>query len=137
MINLESINRWQIRLATLLIFGLGFAAGAFALNAYNLWFGAVKSPTKQERYQEAFNQLNLSESQNAGVQKTVGETRESIQQLRQESEPRMQEIRARNDAELQKILTAEQWREFQQRREIIRQSENPVVVAPSGGSTPR
>ena len=123
MINFESKNKWQIRLATLCVFILGCAAGVFALNAYNLWLGAPKSPTKQERYQEAFNQLGLNDSQNAEVQQIVAETRESVQQVRQESEPRMQEIRARNDARLQSVLTAEQWTKFQELREAIRQLE--------------
>lgn len=123
MINFESKNKWQIRLATLIIFVLGFFAGAFALNGYNLWLGTAKQPTKQERYQEAFSQLNLSEPQNREVQQIVAESRENIQQLRQESEPRMQEIRARNDARLQSVLTAEQWTKFQALRESIRQTE--------------
>ncbi|MCY7375677.1 MAG: hypothetical protein LH472_06860 [Pyrinomonadaceae bacterium] len=123
MINFESKNKWQIRLATLSIFLLGLAAGAFALNAYNLWRGAAKQPTKQERYQEAFSQLNLTEPQKIEVQKIVAEIRENVQQVRQESEPRMQGIRARNDARLQSVLTAEQWTKFQELRESIRQSE--------------
>jgi len=118
--NVESKNKWQIRLATLSIFLLGFVAGAFALNAYHLWFSAAKQPTKQERYDEAFSRLGLNETQKIEVQKIVGETREKIQRLRQEDEPRLQEIRNRNDEQLQKVLTPEQWREFQQAREEIR-----------------
>ena len=112
MKSLETKNRWQIQLATLVIFALGFFAGAFALNAYNLWGGAAKPPTKHERYQEAFGQLNLTESQNAEVQKIVAETREN-----------MQEIRARNDTRLQSVLTDEQWTKFQGLRELIRQAD--------------
>jgi len=121
----ENKNRWQIRMVTSGIFLLGFIAGGFALNAFHLWFGAGTQPTRQERYEEAFNQLNLNEMQKIEVQKTVGETRESIQQLRQESEPRMQEIRTRNDAKLVNILTPEQWAKFQELREGIRQAEKP------------
>jgi hypothetical protein len=119
----ENKNRWQIRLVTSGIFLLGFIAGGFALNAYHLWFNAAQSPTKRERYEDAFNQLNLNEQQKIEVQKTVGETRESIQNLRQESEPKMQEIRTRNDVKLSAILTPEQWSKFQELREVIRQSE--------------
>jgi len=121
--NIESKSKWQIRLATLSIFLLGFVAGAIALNAYHLWFGAGKQPTRHERYDEAFNQLGLSDAQKAEVQKILGETREKIQNLRQESEPRMKEIRAQTDEKLQTILTPEQWQQFQQAREKIRQSE--------------
>lgn len=119
----ENKNQWQIRLVTSGIFLLGFIAGGFALNAYHLWFNAAQSPTKRERYEDAFNQLNLNEKQKIEVQKTVGETRESIQQLRQESDPKMQEIRARSDAKLAVILTPEQWAKFQELREVIRETE--------------
>jgi len=122
--NLENRNIWQIRLATLSIFLLGFIAGGFAVNAYYLKFGANKQPTKQERYEEAFNQLNLNAAQKIEVQKIVGELQEKIQQLRQESEPRLQEIRTQNDEKLQKILTEEQWIKFQDLRESIRQKKN-------------
>ncbi len=123
MINFESKNKWQLRLVTLMLFLLGFIAGGFALNAYNLWVGTAKQPTKQERYQDAFDRLKLNEAQKIEVQQSVAEIRENIQQLRRESEPRMQEIRDRNDARLQKILTAEQWTRFQAMREEIRQTE--------------
>ena len=122
--NSEINNKWQIRLATLSIFVLGFVAGAFALNAYHLWFGAAKQPTKRERFEDAYNQLNLNETQKIEVQKLVGEIREKVQNVRQESEPRLQEIRSQHDEKLQRVLTAEQWNKFQRLREEIRQSEN-------------
>jgi len=128
MTETEKNNMWQIRLATLGIFVLGFVAGAFALNAYHLWFGAAKQPTKQERYQEAYNQLNLSETQQAEVQKLVSEIREKVQLVRQESEPRLQEIRSQHDENLRRVLTPEQWNEFQKLREKIRQSEGAAQV---------
>ena len=122
MMNIESKSKWQIRVATLSIFILGFVAGAFALNAYYL-FGAAKQPTKQEKYEEAFKKLGLSDAQKTEIQKTVGETRENIQNVRQATEPRIQEIRTQNDEKLQKILNAEQWQQFQQEREKIREAE--------------
>ncbi len=122
--NSEIKNKWQIRIATLSIFLLGFLAGGFALNAYHLWFAATKQPTTQERYDEAFSRLGLSETQKVEVQKIVGEIRGNIQQLRLESEPRMQEIRAQNDEKLQRVLTPEQWRKFQEERDKIRRTEN-------------
>lgn len=121
--NIESKSKWQIRLATLSIFLLGFVAGAVALNAYHLWFGGAKQPTKRERFEEAFIQVGLNETQKAEVQKILGETREKIQKLRQESEPAMQEIRSQTDEKLQRIMTPEQWQEFQQERDKILQPD--------------
>ena len=130
MMNIESKSKWQIRFATLGIFVLGFVAGAFALNAYYLWFGAAKAPTKQEKYEEAFKSLGLNDSQKAEVQKIVGETREKIQNIRQETDPRIVEIRTSNDEKLQKVLSAEQWQKFQQEREKIRESERLATPLP-------
>jgi Spy/CpxP family protein refolding chaperone len=130
MMNIESKSKWQIRFATLTIFILGFVAGAFALNAYFLWFGAAKAPTKQERYEDAFNKLGLNETQKIEIQKIFGETRENIQKMRQESEPRLQEIRSANDEKLQKVLTTEQWQKFQQERDQIREGEKQATPTP-------
>ena len=130
MMNIESKSKWQIRFATLGIFVLGFVAGAFALNAYFLWFGAAKQPTKQEKYEEAFKSLGLNEGQKTEIQKVVGETREKIQNVRQETDPRIQEIRTQNDERLQKILSAEQWQKFQQERDQIRESEKQASPTP-------
>ena len=130
MMNIESKSKLQIRLATLGIFMLGVIAGAFALNAYYLWFGAAKSPTKQERYEEAFNKLGLNDAQKNEVQKIFGEMRENIQKIRQETDPRFQEIRDRNDEKLQKILTPEQWQKFQQERDKIREADKQPTPTP-------
>jgi hypothetical protein len=121
--NVESKNKWQIRLATLSIFVLGFAAGGFALNAYHLWSAAGRQPTRHELYEEAFNSLSLSDSQKIDVQRVIVETRDKIQKMKQDSEPRLQDIRANNDSELQKILSPEQWQKFQRKRDDIRQSD--------------
>lgn len=131
MMNIESKSKWQIRVATLSIFILGFVAGAFALNAYYLWFSAAKTPTKQEKYEEAFNKLGLNDAQKTEVQRIFGETRESIQKMRQETDPRLQEIRNQNDEKLQKVLNAEQWQQFQQEREKIRESEKQLTPTPT------
>jgi len=132
--NIESKSKWQLRIATLGIFVLGFVAGAFAINAYYLWFGAPKQPTKQEKYEEIFNKLRLNETQKVEIQKIFGETREQIQKEmqreRQESEPRIVEIRTQNDEKLQKILNAEQWQTFQQEREKIREAERQPTPTP-------
>ena len=122
----EKKSIWQLRVATLSIFLLGFVAGGFAFYSYTLWFPAAKPPTKQEKYEEAFNRLGLSEQQKAEVQTIVGDTREKLIRLRQEGEPRVQEIRAESDERMQKVMTPEQRQQFQAERDKIRQSEKPV-----------
>lgn len=109
------------------LFLLGFVVGGLALNTYNLWVVGSKQPTKQERYQKAFDQLNLNEGQKIEVQRIVAEIRGNIQQLRREPEPQMQEIRARNNVRLESVSTVEQWTKFQRLREAIRQSEPNIL----------
>ena len=128
--NAEVKGKWQIRVATLSIFLLGFVAGAFALNAYYLWFGAGKQTSRQEQFQDVFKGLDLNETQKSDVEKVFGETREKIQKLRQESDPRFQEIRTQSDDQLQKILTPDQWQKFQQERDKIRQSDKDAPPKP-------
>ncbi len=131
MINIESKSKWQIRFATLGIFVLGFVAGAFALNAYQLWFSAAKpQPTKQEKYEAAFKSLGLTDAQKAEIQVIVDETREKVQRVRMETDPRIVEIRNQNDEKLQKVLTPEQWQKFQLEREKIRESERQPTSTP-------
>lgn len=121
---MDSVNKfnWQVRVAVLGVFLLGFVAGALALNAYHVWLAATPA-TKQERYQRIFDDLSLSEAQNSEVKKIVGETREEIQSLRKESEPRVKEIRGRADERLQKVFTPEQWQRFQSLRDALKESE--------------
>lgn len=107
---------WQVRVAALSVFLLGFVAGALALNAYHVWFGAASRLTKQQRYEQIFDQLSLNEQQKAEVQKIVGETREEVQNLRKESEPKMKDIRARASEKFQKVFTPDQWEKFQKLR---------------------
>ncbi|MBK8813380.1 MAG: hypothetical protein IPN69_22000 [Acidobacteria bacterium] len=128
--NSENKSKWQLRFATLSIFLIGFVAGAFALNAFNLWFGNGGRQTRREKYEVVFSDLGLNENQKSEVEKIFGDTRESIQKMRQESEPRLQEIRSAHDEKLQKILTADQWERFQRERDKMRESEKPPSPKP-------
>ncbi|HXG86021.1 MAG TPA: hypothetical protein VNI84_18520 [Pyrinomonadaceae bacterium] len=115
---------WQIRTAALSIFFLGFAGGALALNAYQVWFGAASSPgTKSQRFERIFDRLELSDAQKVEVQKIVGETREKIQTLKKERDSRVQEIRGRSDERFKQIFDNAQWEKFTQLRDEFRQSE--------------
>lgn len=118
--NNETKNLWQIRAATLGIFLLGFLAGALALNAYHVWYNAASNVSRKERFERVFNQLELTEQQKTETQQIFNETREELQRLREEGEPRVREIRAQADARLQKVLTPEQWQKFQQFRDEMR-----------------
>jgi Spy/CpxP family protein refolding chaperone len=122
--NTENKSKWQIRAATLSIFLLGALAGAFALNAYNLWFGAPPRPlSRAERLQKLAKQLDMNEAQTTQVQQIFGETREKIKALREEDEPTLQTLRGDMDGKLQKVLSEDQWQEFLKIRKAKKEEE--------------
>lgn len=114
-----SKNRWQVRIAVLIIFLLGFAAGGLALNAYRGWARGM-GPTREDRFEQLSNRLQLNAEQKTKVQQILGDTREQLRALRKESEPRVDTIRQQTDQRLQQVLTPEQWQRFQQLRNEMR-----------------
>ena len=113
-------GKWQVRVAALLIFVIGFAAGALALNVYKRWGRTGTQLTRQDRFEKMLDGLNLSADQKTQVHQILSDTRGQLQTLRKESEPRFEEIRRQTDERLQKVLTAEQWQQFQKERSEMR-----------------
>jgi Spy/CpxP family protein refolding chaperone len=114
-------SKWQIRVAAIVIFLLGFAAGALALNGYKRWQRSGGDGTRQQRFDRMLDSLQLNVDQKTQVHQILGETRQQLQSLRKESEPRVEEIRRQTDERLQKVLTPEQWTKFQQQRDKMRE----------------
>jgi Spy/CpxP family protein refolding chaperone len=110
-------RKWQVRLAAVLIFVLGFAAGALTLNAYKRWRGARAEVSRQDRFTRMLDSLNLNADQKTQVQQILGDARQQLQGLRKESEPKVVAIRQQADEKLQKVLTPQQWTQFQQERD--------------------
>lgn len=113
-------GKWQVRVAALLIFVIGFAAGALALNAYKRWGRTGAQLSRQDRFEKMLDGLNLSADQKTQVHQILSDTRGQLQTLRKESEPRFEEIRRQADERLQKVLTPEQWQQFQKERSEMR-----------------
>ena len=110
-------NRWQVRIAALIIFVLGFAAGILALNVYR---GLARNSTPRDRFEQLAERLDLNAEQKTKVQQILGDSRDQLRALRRESEPRVNEIRSQADARLQEVLTPEQWQKFQTMRNEMR-----------------
>jgi Spy/CpxP family protein refolding chaperone len=110
-------NRWQVRIAAMIIFVLGFAAGILALNVYR---GLARNGPPRDRFEQLADRLDLNADQKTKVQQILGDTREQLRALRRESEPRVNEIRSQADARLQEVLTPEQWQKFQTMRNDMR-----------------
>jgi Spy/CpxP family protein refolding chaperone len=112
-------NRWQVRVAAGIIFVLGFLSGILALNVYRAW--ARNSMTPGDRFEQMSQQLQLNEDQKAKVKQIFNDTREQLRALRQESEPKVNDIRKQADDRLVQVLTPEQWKKFQVLRDENRQ----------------
>ena len=108
-------NRWQVRIATMIIFVLGFTAGVLAMNVYRRW-----DRGQGNRMDELAERLQLTSEQKTKVQEIFSDTREQLRATRQEMEPRMAEIRRQADGRLQTVLTPEQWQKFQSIRDEMR-----------------
>ena len=107
-------NRWQVRVAAMIIFVLGFTAGILALNVYRGW---VRGGGPGNRMDELSERLKLTADQKTKVQEIFNDTREQLRAVRQETEPRMEEIRRQADGRLQTVLTPDQWQQFQRLRD--------------------
>jgi Spy/CpxP family protein refolding chaperone len=110
-------NRWQVRIAAMIIFVLGFAAGILALNVYR---HVVARADRGDRFEQMADRLQLNEDQKTKVQQIFSDTREQLRALRRESEPKVDEIRSQADGRLQTVLTPEQWQKFQSIRDEMR-----------------
>ena len=106
-------NRWQVRIAAMIIFVLGFTAGILALNVYRGWARGGSG----NRFDDLAERLQLTADQKTKVQEIFSDTREQIRATRREMEPKMDEIRRQADGRLQTVLTPEQWQQFQRIRE--------------------
>ena len=107
-------NRWQVRIAAVIIFVLGFTAGILALNVYRR---ARPFNAGGNRMDELSERLQLTAEQKTKVQEIFSDTRDQIRSVRSEMEPRLSEIRRQADGRLQTVLTPEQWQQFQKLRD--------------------
>ncbi|HEV7860506.1 MAG TPA: hypothetical protein VGO91_17945 [Pyrinomonadaceae bacterium] len=110
-------SRWQVRGAALIIFLLGFAAGALAFNVYRGWSGGSGQLSRQDRFEQMSERLKLDGEKKSQVQQIFDDTRTQLQTLRKESDLRVKEIRQQADERLQKVFTPEQWQQFEQMRD--------------------
>jgi len=112
----SSKSKWQIRLAVLLIFVIGFIAGALTMNIYR---GQDRRyPPRSGRggfvFERVMSRLDLTPEQETQVKEIFDEARAKLIQLRKESGPKFGEVRRETDERLRAVLTPEQWEQFQQ-----------------------
>lgn len=106
-------NKWQIRLAVLLIFVIGFVAGALAMNAYRARHVSAGAMNRRGRFERVMEQLNLSAEQRDQVKAIFDEARAQLTDMRRESQPRFRAVREQTDTRLHAVLNPDQWEQFQ------------------------
>jgi len=107
-------NRWQVRLAALVIFLLGVTAGALALNVYNAWTRASGREEGRAGFERMLDRLELTGEQRAQVQQILADARKQFREARRDSEPRMGDIRRQTDERLRQVLTPEQFQRMKE-----------------------
>ncbi|HJQ68690.1 MAG TPA: hypothetical protein VKA70_06945 [Blastocatellia bacterium] len=109
-------SKWQVRLAVLVIFAIGFIAGGLAVNFYRDQREREPGSFGPSRggFSRVLEQLNLTPEQKTEVEKILEETRAQLMEIRKESGPRFREVRKQTDERLRAVLTPEQWEQFQQ-----------------------
>lgn len=106
-------NKWQIRLAVLLIFAIGFIAGALTINAYRARRVPNAPESHRSRFERVMEQLNLNAEQHEQVKAIFDDARARLTELRKESGPKFHDVREQTDERLRAVLTPEQWEQFQ------------------------
>jgi len=116
-------SKWRVRTAAILIFVLGFSAGALAFNVYHRW--RTGDQARRQEFAQMIDRLQLNNDQKTQVQQIFSDTRTQLQALRKDADPRVAVIRQQTDEKLQKVLTPEQWKQFQQMRDERRSKARP------------
>lgn len=80
--DISNKSKWQVRIAAIVIFLLGFAAGALALNAYKRWHRSGGDASRQAQFESMLDRLQLNADQKTQVHQILGDTRQQLQALR-------------------------------------------------------
>jgi Spy/CpxP family protein refolding chaperone len=105
-------KKWEVRLAVLILFVVGFLAGGLAMNLYNSRELRPRSGARGG-FEQMLDRLDLTQDQREKVRAIFDDTRKQLSELRRESEPRFRELRKNTDERLQAVLTPDQWEQFQ------------------------
>jgi hypothetical protein len=104
------LNKWQVRGAIAVIFVLGFIAGLLAFNIYSR---STASRSSYGLYEKISKQLDLSGNQKAEVEGILSTARAQLQEIRQDTQPRIDTLRKQTREKLKAVLTPKQWEQFQ------------------------
>ena len=107
-------DKWQVGTGVLLIFALGFVAGALALNLYRTYRPASPPPRgRQHHLDTVIDGLNLTDDQKSQVKQIFSDTRKQLMEIHDQSRPQVNEIRKQARERLKAVMTPDQWTQFQ------------------------
>jgi Spy/CpxP family protein refolding chaperone len=110
-------NGWQVIAASIAVFVLGVLAGAFSLHLYGSRHrGAGEQHGPQIK--RIIDNLNLNADQKAQVEVIFNDTRNRLRDIKRESQPKYDEVRRNGRAQLQKVLTPEQWKQLEEQEKM-------------------
>jgi Spy/CpxP family protein refolding chaperone len=109
----SSRSKWQVRLAVLILFVVGFMAGALAMNMYRARHWSPRAGGRGG-FEQMLDRLNLTQDQRTQVGEIFEDARKQLADLRRDSEPKFREVRKSTDERLQSVLTQAQWQQFQE-----------------------
>ena len=113
-------KRWRIVGAVLVLFAVGFLAGALSINLYHRRGGANPVTSRREAFAKALKQLNLNSDQQTKVDAILADTRGQLRDVRKEESPKVSDIRKKARERLQSVLTPEQWHQLQEKMKSSR-----------------
>ena len=105
---------WQVRLAALFIFLIGFAAGALTLNLLRPAHSWPAAADRSRRFEHALDRLNLTADQRAQIEKILNDSRAQFMAMRKEIGPRFRDIRMTTRTRIREVLTPEQQQQLQE-----------------------
>ena len=107
-------NKWQVRLAVLIIFAIGFIAGGLAMNFYRDHRRSADYQSMRGGFDRVIEELDLTPEQKTQVDAIFDDARAQLMEIRKQSGPKYHEVRKQTDERLKAVLTPEQWEQFQQ-----------------------
>jgi Spy/CpxP family protein refolding chaperone len=116
-------DRWRVTAAALAVFGLGLIAGALIVNLYHARYASPRRGWEPAAFgpRNLVERLSLSDQQASEVETILGEARKQLMEVRKQSEPQVRQIRSQTDERLKQVLTEEQWEQFQQLKNEMRE----------------
>ena len=112
--DISAKNQWQVRLAALALFIVGFAAGALSLNIYLAKQSASAPPTRHEGFHQMLQRLKLTPDQETQVKSILDDARTRFMGARKECGSKFRDVRTQTDERIRTVLTPEQWQKYQQ-----------------------